>query len=224
MNRLATYVEAPFPYPAAWQSDGYGNLIRLPGLRIPTSLVQGRRGPIFDAGGGDCKRLQRNARLGSLGCDPDNGDFDGCFGDPSGGCGGDADCGPGAVCNAGVCVPTPNGGGGGGGSTNPTNTSHGGGSLPGATGNNNSIASLINAGANVAGKILASTRGITPQQFALQNPQLSPAQAAAAYQQMLLRQQAPSSSFLTQNLAGIPVWGWGLGLIGAVLFAKGFSQ
>jgi hypothetical protein len=85
-----------------------------------------------------------------------------------------------------------------------------------------SVVPLINAAANVAGKLIASTKGVTPQVFAAQNPQQQA--ATQAYLNAQKQQQAAGTStvgsFFTQQWGPLPAWGWMVGGVVAVSVLK----
>jgi hypothetical protein len=83
-----------------------------------------------------------------------------------------------------------------------------------------SLIPIINAGANVAGKLIASTKGVSPQVFSAQNA----AQQAVLNAQRQQQAQGTSTvgTFFTQKWGPFPAWGWmvgsvvGLGVLKAV--------
>lgn len=214
-NRLATYIQAAFPYPAAYQSDGAGGLMLLPPLRIPTAVVQAQSAAPSACSGkkqcnchGLCCGRKRLRGLGDP-TDPNDPNFDYnslSFPDNSSSSSSSSSTSttdPNSPNFDYSTIPFPG--------TPPTfpqpSTSPSG---PSGT----SVPALINALSQAGGRIIASTRGITPQQFAAQNPQLTPAQAQAQYQKLYGTQQASvAGTGLSTVVGGLPIWGWGLGLL-----------
>jgi hypothetical protein len=242
MRRFGIYAEVPFPYPAAYQSDGAGGLVPIPFIRIPTAVLQAAgvsmdgRAPASGCGGkcachgacGGCKRLQRGKSRGGLFRKRLRGLGDGFdFGDGSSG-GGQTLCpdgslpGPDGTCGGGVqfvcpdgSLPGPNGicGGspspGGGQIVCPPGTvlQNGVCVTPGSVATPGGVPGLINSIANAAGKLYASTAGVSPQQTA---PRVNATPAGAG-------------TGLSTLVGGFPIWQWGLGLLAVGLAVRGMG-
>lgn len=242
MRRFGTYMPfAPMPYPRQLQWIN-GELVPAPAVlfvprQAPPSHMAGPR-PARACGShkrcgcrGRCN-CNRRRRLGDP-FDPSSffftGGDPGVFNNPDPStiteCVVDSDCFSGEICDNSHCVP-----GGPGPSQQPGGSSSGG--------NQNSIAALIAALAQGAGRIIAGSKGISPSQFALQNPgvaQSAVAQCQAQYgagtaaaiqclqQRGVITQGASGSSSLnlSSTYLGVPLWGWGIGVGLALVALRG---
>jgi|SRR5579884_655705 len=78
--------------------------------------------------------------------------------------------------------------------------------------NSNPVASLISAISTSAASLIASTKGVSPTMLQAQAGRTNG------------NTNAPSASVFSQSIAGVPLWGWGIGLAGLAFALSGGSR